>query len=481
MAIFGVVTLAIVLLIGFMRAPQDWNGKRPILSSYVVVLIGVAVYILLPSILILVAGTFTWADDYYSEENFARAIWLCVLALVVFLYANSISRRFSIRKQSRSPHRPLVAESSQNDRTGRSADVLLIFLLVCGLLLKLVLIVSTGGIEHSITRFSGYAREFSGVETLDAGEILLRTISGIADGAATWGVLRALRDRHRERTWFLILLLTLALSYVTIGKRLVLLLPLVCVVIGVHVYRRQLTTRLLPVVLAVSVAIGFVTLNARVFLPASIVGYNINLDNVAYAQGSALQFYLYSLEFSSVEMISVAMLSRQDIVNMFDGPWNAFITTNLEPFLYSVPRLMWPGKPDAFYDLSYGVSAALGATPFEDPTVGYASTIIGTSYLLGGVIGVIVTMLLLGVLTGQVDRELMRMGWPVSTLIVYALILVIVFHLFRQGTLGWTFIVSITQSYGAIGALLLLSYVSRDGGSAQVPPAFDPVAKQCKP
>lgn len=464
MALLGVITLSIVLAVGFIHAPRDWKGTRPIVSSYVVVLIGISLYILAPSILILTSGGYTWAVDYYSEETFARTIWLSVLALVAFLYGNALSRR---RSTPRSNDFPVHSAGADTQPTRRSADVVLIALLALGLACKIVLIINTGGIADSVTRMSTYAREFSGVGLLDPGAILLRTISGIADGAATWGVLRALRERHRVKTWLLILLVTLSLSYVTTGKRLVLLLPIICVLVGVHVYRRPLTTRLVPIVLALAVGIGFATLMARVFLPASVQGYNINLNNVAYADGSVVQFYLYSLEFATTEMISVAILSRQDIIDMFGGTWDAMFTTNFEPFLYSVPRALWPGKPTELYDLSYGISAALGATPFEDPTVGYASTLIGTSYLIGGIIGVIAAMFAVGLLTARIDLLLARQHWTDMSTILYAIGLVVVFHLFRQGTLGWTFIVSIVQQYGAITALLVLAMISKPIRSVQ--------------
>lgn len=466
MAVLGLVALSIVLAIGFIHAPRDWKGTRPILSSYVVVLIAISLYILVPSILIFPSGTYIWAVDYYSEETFAHTIWLSVLALVAFLYGNALFRQ---RRPLGSDDLDVQSTEGDTQSTRRSSDVLLLGLLGLGLALKIVLIINTGGIADSLTRMSGYAREFSGVDLLDPSAILLRTISGIADGAAAWGVLRALRDRHREKTWLFILLVTLVLSYVTTGKRLILLLPIICVLVGVHVYRRSLTTRLLPIVLALAIGVGFVTLMARVFLPASVLGYSVNLNNVAYAEGSVLQFYLYSLEFASVEMISVAMLARQDIIDMFGGTWDAIFMTNIEPFLYSIPRALWPGKPAQVYDLSYGISAALGATPFEDPTVGYASTLIGTSYLVGGLLGVMGAMFAFGFLTARIDRRLAHRNWTDMSIVFYALGLVVVFHLFRQGTLGWTFIVAVVQQYGAIAALLILAMSSRPIRDAQRP------------
>jgi hypothetical protein len=457
-ALLGLIILSVVLAVGFICAPRDWKGTRPVLSSYVVVLIGISLYILLPSILTFTSGTYTWAADYYSEETFSRTIWLSVLALVAFLYGNALSRK---SRPQRSNDLDEDSAGADTQSTGRSADVLLLALLGFGLALKIVLIINTGGIDDAVTRMSGFGREFSGLDRLGAGAILLLTISGIADGAATWGMLGALRDRHRQKTWLVILVGTLSLSYLTTGKRLIFLLPIICVLVGVHVYRRSLTTRLLPIVFAFAIGVGFVTLMTRIFLPASVQGYVVNLDDVAYADGSVLQFYLYSLEFATAEMITVAMLSRQDIIDMFGGMWDAFFVTNIQPFLYSVPRALWPGKPSEFYDLSYGISAALGDTPFEDPTVGYASTLIGTSYLIGGIVCVIGVMFALGFLTARIDLRLARRDWTDMSIILYALALVVVFHLFRQGTLGWTFIVSVVQQYGAIAALLVLGMSTR--------------------
>lgn len=457
MPLVALTVLLIILMIGFAQAPQDAHGRRPITSSYVVVLISVSIYILLPTILIIVSGGYTWAINYYSDSMFAGAIWLSNLGLAVFIYGNVLSRRRYSRQFSVPQERNAPSSHAENRYV---ENIILFSLLGIGIALKLYLIAKTGGVEQSVTRLSGYARQFSGLESLDARSIQVRTISGVADGAATWGVLRALRDHKLTKTWCFLLLATLALSYITIGKRLSLLLPLVCVLVGVHVYRKSLTTRLLPVVLMLAVAFGFITLTARVFLPASVAGYDINLDSISYAGGSMLRFYLYSLEFSSVEMITVAMQSRSEILGMFGGAWRATTMTNIDSFWYSVPRELWPSKPSAFYDLSYGISAQLGATDFQDPTVGFASTIIGTSYLMGGVICTIVAMLMFGVFTARIDRWLLRHRYNDTSVILFAISLVVTFHLFRQGTLGWTFIVAIVQQYGTIAALLILATFS---------------------
>lgn len=473
MAVVGLLVLAVALTIGFLQSPTDWRRSRPILSTYVVVLVGFALYIVFPSVLIMVSGSYTWAPSYYSESAFAKVIWLSILSLAAFYYGNALGRTKLAKRTTSS-----VSQQSapDNDLQSRTTEILLWMLLTVGIILKIFLIVKTGGLADSVSRLNSYARQFSGIDELDAGSIQLRTLSGVADGAATWGLIRALKLRVNEKLWLAILLGTLSLSYLTIGKRLILLLPIFCVLVAIHVYRRPLTTRLLPIVLAVAMSAGFVTLMIRIFLPASVQGYNINLNNIAYANGSIIQFYLYSLEFSSVEMISVAMASKNEIIDMFGGTWNAFFSTNIESFFYSIPRAVWPGKPPIFYDISHGISAALGATSFDDPTVGYASTVIGTSYLLGGVAAVILSMFFFGVITARLDARLSHSNWSYGSIVIYAISIVATFHLFRQGTLGWTFIVSVVQQYGAIAALLVLSMSAKR--SRETSPSMNELASQ---
>ncbi len=65
---------------------------------------------------------------------------------------------------------------------------------------------------------------------------------------------------------------------------------------------------------------------------------------------------------------------------------------------------------------------------------------------MGGIIFVIVAMFAFGFITGRVDSSLSRSNWTYLSVVIYAITLVTVFHLFRQGTLGWTFIVAIVPS-----------------------------------
>ncbi|UYK39489.1 O-antigen polysaccharide polymerase Wzy [Microbacterium terricola] len=433
------VIIIVVLLLGYSWAPSDSRGTRPLFSAYSTVLLAFAIYIPFPATLILIAGDYTWATGYYSEQLLAATLGVSLIALVAFIVGNVLARG-----------RNRLTETPESRLTAHTSEVLLVLMVLVGVAMKVALVLGGGGVENALIRLSSFASVAANVEEFGADEIGLRTLSGVADGAATWGLVQGLRDRRRVFPWTIVFVAVLAMSYFTIGKRLLLILPLVCVAVAVHNYVRPITVRLLPLAFGLILVAGLSTLFARIFLPAAAAGVAIDLNQIKYADGSALAFYFYSLEFSTVEMISVAIRDATNIASLFGGSASAFITTNLVPFLYSIPRSIWPGKPAVFYDVSYGVSAALGATPFEDPTVGYASTAIGTSYIVGGVLGVIAVMFVFGMVTARVDRSLHVAEWSIARTMFYAVAVVIAFHFFRQGTLAWTFIVSIVQQYGLL-------------------------------
>ena len=450
MQLILVIALIFAVLVGFSQAPRDWRGERPLFSTHSVVLLVFGIYIPFPAVLVLIAGRYTWATSYYSPELFSATLSLCLAAIVSFLFGSALVRS-----------RPASVKAKAQLSSRRVPDAVLIMMLAVGLALKLQLILAGGGLEDTLIRLSSFASSTTGVEELSAGAIGLRTLSGVADGAATWGLVQALKEKRARVRWGVIFTAVLVISYFTIGKRLLLVLPLVCIALAIHVYVRPLTTRLIPLVFTAMLGVGLLTLFARIFLPLATAGVVVNLADVEYAGGSALAFYFYSLEFSTVEMISVAMNDAASIADLFGGPADAFAATNLVPFLYSVPRSIWPNKPEIIYDISYGISATLGATQFQDPTVGYASTIIGTAFVIGGVLGVIGAMAAFGFLSARADTLLRSPTWPVGRIFAYGLLLVLAFHFFRQGTLGWTFIVSIVQQYGFLLSVVIFSLIAR--------------------
>lgn len=459
MAGVGLVVLLALIMVAFLRAPTDWRGCRPVASSYVVVVATILLFIALPAVVIYFRNSYLWAPTYLSDGNFAAAIWLVNFALAAFLYGY-----FFYRAHVKASPTALSEDSALNeDPTSLQSTLpLVIFLIIVGVGIKVFLIVSVGGLSNAVVLLSGFGRSAVGVDPLSplsSSQIMLRVVSGVADGAAAWGLLTAFRQRRAVKIWTVIVVLVLGLTFLTIGKRLILLFPLFLAVLGFHFYRRPLTIKLLPATVIGAVIFGLVTISVRALLPASLLGREVDFNASNYAQGSFLLYYLYSLEFAMIEMITVVMVGRQNIMNMFGSTWDAFWSTNIEPLFYTVPRALWPGKPTIFYDVSYGVSSELGYGTIEDPSGGYAPTLIGTAYFFAGVIGVGVALFLLGLFAARVDRRLGRRNWSGRDIVTYGIALVVVFHLFRQGSIGYALVISFSQQYGAIGAAMLLSYI----------------------
>jgi len=435
---------------------KDWSGQRPLLSALNVVIALYILYVLLPAILVAMNhGEFVWAPGYESEGGFLNTILACILGLGSFIYGNVIQK--SMHQRRSFVARTKVSAARHSPPIDETLDWLLpILLITFGMLIKLYVIWSLGGPSGAIARLSGGARDRLDLYDANAPLIALRTLSGIADAGATWLLINCVRRRKRLLLPLIIFSLVLATSYITIGKRLVLILPIVAVLLAWHSYRRRLTLRAAPWALVLVTIFGIASLFFRIYLPASIAHISINLEHVAYAQGSPLLFYFYSLEFSTVEMITVSMRSAAQINEMFGGRMDAFWTTNIVPFSYGIPRALMPGKPDAFYDLSHAVSSVLIGTNLHDSQVGYASTIIGTSYIIGGLVGIVVMMFLFGWVVGIIDHQAQFKTPSTRRIIWHALQLTLVFQFFRQGTLGWTFIVTIVQQYGFVLALIVL-------------------------
>jgi len=325
---------------------------------------------------------------------------------------------------------------------------------VAGLALKFYVVYAAGGLDQTVQRLSGSVRGNSGLEQLDADAVGLRNLSGIADGAAVWLMLTAMKSKRHRLSASVILIFVMALTYTTMGKRLGLLWPLLAVAVGAHVYVKRMDIRVLPLGLAAFLGLTMGALFFRIFLPAASAGVGIDLNQIAYASGSLLSFYFYSLEFSTVEMMTVAIFGRQDINDLFGGAGAAFWETSIVPFSYIIPRAFWPDKPEALFDLSHAINAITTGTQLQS-TIGFASTLIGTSYITAGIVGTIVVFVGLGIVTARIDVHLIARGWSVGSVLRYSFFLVVIFHVFRQGTIGWVFIIAVVQQLGFIGGIVI--------------------------
>lgn len=450
MSIVLIILLSCVLLFAFIGTPRDASGTRPALSAYTVILTLFAVYAVVPAALIVANGSkYIWAPTFADGPALPATLGVCLAAVLAFLLGHFVFSRRSLQRLSPIPSR-VSAPSAANVYGARAA----VATVAVGLSLKLYFVLSSGGLGQTVQRLSSSVRENSGLEELDTTVLLLRNASGIADGAAVWLLLSALKSKRHRSAAAILLIVVLLLSYTTMGKRLGLLWPLLAVAVGLHVYVRRIGLRALPIGVLAFLALTMGTLMFRIFLPAASAGVGIDLNQIAYSGGSVFAFYFYSLEFSTVEMMTVAIFGRDDINNLFGGTLEAFWETSILPFSYIIPRTIWPDKPEVLLDLSHGISAVSTGTPLQN-IVGFASTLVGTSYISAGVIGTIIAFLLLGFFTASVDRRILDEDWSVVSVLRYSFLLVLAFHLFRQGTMGWVFIIAVVLQLGFLVGMIL--------------------------
>jgi hypothetical protein len=449
--------LSVMLLLALVLGPSDTSGARPLLSGYNFVIALFVVYFAFPGWLYLANDhQYVWAEAYDDSTTVNETLLLVIAALGAFVLGY---RMTDIRRRA-STEQP--KDATMTATTARSMRGAVYVIIAVGLGFKALAIKGSGGIDSSILRLSGYARESLDLVDVQGWVLGMRALGGFADLGATWLLVEAIRTRRGTCSSLLIFCAVIGSSYVVSGKRLTLIVPIAAVVLAISYFRRKITVKSAPLALFAVFVAGMGSLLFRILAPARIGGYNIDLATTHYAHGSLLRFYAYSLEFSTLEMSSVAISAGRSIRDSFGGAEQAFITSNLSPFLYGVPRAVFPWKPTGFYDLSYGVSGVLSGQSYSSTHVGYASTLVGTSQILAGPAGVILAFFAFGVVTRLIDRRLRQEAWTATGVIAYAAILNIVFHFFRQGTLGWTFIVAVVLQYGFLLGLLVLILIERN-------------------
>lgn len=411
--------------------------------AYTIFLGAYALYGLLPAVLILAnQETYTWATGSYSPL-FQETIGYFILGLLGFATSYWIFLSRSVSPDAKRKDRDI-------------SDGVLWVLIGAGIALKAAYVVSVGGLDNSILGLSGYTRETNGIEATSFMN-QVRALSGVADGAACWLLVQRWKQRRSWSVPLVVLLATVALTYVTVGKRLALILPIVAIVIGYHKFVRPLRLSRAPLIAVVAVLVGMGSLLFRILVPQDVAGNDIDVTAGNYSEGSITRFYFYSLEFSTVEMASVSIAKRENILADFDGAANAAIETNANPLLFVIPRAIFPFKPTEFRDLSYGVSGQLTGTSVDDAKVGYAATVVGNGYILGAGVGVLILCGLCGLYCATCDRRILRDVPSVSSAMLSAIAITFAFQLFRQGTLGWTVIVTLVQQSGFVATVALLT------------------------
>jgi hypothetical protein len=447
-AYVSTILLGLLIFLAISFAPSTVRGA-PLVSCYTTILLLLAIYFFLPamSLLVLRDGRYVWVDGY-GIGDIALTSVVCILALVAFVLGYAYAARF------RSPRAVI---SVPMPRVGHEGVVIAWVLIGAGIAAKLYLLFVAGGFEESVIRLSsGIRKSLKMDDEISTIGTAIRYLSSAADAATIWLLLRGMYRKNLNIALVIVFLAVIVLSFMGTGKRLYVVWPIVCAVLGYHFYMRPLKVKNLPVAVIGILLIGFGSLMFRIFLPATFAGANIDLYRVPWAEGSIIKFYLLSLEFGSFEILTFDIYNSDLLIGMFGGLVEAFYITNIEPLSFFVPRAIWPSKPEIMLDLAHANRAAIlggGLTAGG----GINSTLLGTAWTFAGPLGLAVSMGALGAFASLVDRGKSVCGIPSpARIVLYGFWIVVCFQFFRQGTIGWTVIITVYQQIGAIAAFIIL-------------------------
>lgn len=446
------------LFSAFFYAPRSVDGSRDLITSYNVVLVLFVLYVFLPAFISIVLDDFNfiWARNFSGPLNTLSGLCVSFYAAVMFVIFHVFFRG------RRAPKHLPSGNEGQTSSDNRLGIVIALGVLFFGVALKIAVILMIGGFENILLRLSGGVRAAYNFEQLSSGMAFFLNLTFVADAAATWLVVISFMRRRGEFFYSVLLLLTLALTFATTGKRVSIVLPLIVAALAYSKYVRPIRVSALPWVVALILGAGMGSLFFRIFLPASIGNIAIDLRVVQWAQGSTLSFYFRSLEFSGFELITLSIHSADQVVQVLGGYWSALYKANLEPFLYIIPRALWSEKPTQFLDISHGVAAVVFGGGIGRNVFGIAPLFVGVAWITGGLLGVTAAFSGLGWLAAKFDTFILwRRAPSMIQILIYANLLVLIFGIFRQGTLGWIFLLALNTQFGFSIAVLCLDVASR--------------------
>jgi hypothetical protein len=431
--------------------------KKPFVSAYLIVILLFILYFIFPSFLILINnGEYTWATHFGGREKFM--ITQVVVLISLFIFCTTYHLVYSSSKVNRFR---FYGSPSEFIKDSPSATLAAWILVILGSTLKVVTIFLSGGLETVITRLSGGLSNSLGVDSVSGYTVIILYLSGIADIGITWLLVRAIHKKEKIKITFFIFSAIILISFFITGKRLFLILPLISLSLSIHRDWKYIGYKWLYFSVLIILGIGFCSLMFRIYAPSILNGFEIDLEAAHWSDGSILKFYFYSLEFATFEFLSLNLFARETLIDFFGGSFGTFYKTNIEPFLYLVPRLFWSAKPEIFVDISHANSAMISSNRFGES--GIASTILGTSFVIAGPIGLFFALAFLGGVSALVDKHWNR-GYKsksYSGILRHGFLLVFIFHFFRQGSLGWTAIIIVSQHLGMIIGLLIISSLHR--------------------
>jgi len=445
--------IVLTLFTSFRISPKCSLGYMPLISGYNIVLICFGVYVAISAALPIVLNgfKFVWVEGYSTPTDQFSTLLVCWIALLMYV-GFCLALRTANRNRS---NRFVSLDSAIVQPTVAYA------LVAIGISFKVLYIQRLGGISNTLEHASRGISANLDFAKNDALSNYVAMISYVADAATTWLLLNAMKNKRQIVAHGFLTALILGLTYIIAAKRLVLFVPVMAITAGFGIYIRQLSVRQAPALLIASLGFGAATLFLRIYVPAAIAGVSIDLYKVSWASGSLIAFYLFSLELSTFESIALSVHGSHELLQRFGGWWPAFYRVNIEPFYYLVPRIIWPTKPVQLVDISHAVASVIYHSRMDETTVGIATTLIGTSWIFGGVVGLVVGMFLLAALTSRVDVFLNKMHYATpSRIVFFSLSCSLLFHFFRQGTVGWAFLIFFQSETVFLLTTFLLLYVS---------------------
>jgi len=453
----GLALLFATIIGAFGLAPTCSLGYRPMVSGYTITLVTMLIYIAFSAAIPIVFNDmqFVNALAYSSEEEIFGTLCVSWAAVVLFVLSYLyFTRDRPINMRPASLYRPSQA----------NFHILAYVMLAIGLVMKALFVQRSGGLQTLLlSRSGGLAQSLGLTDEVDRGSIYLNEMSFIADAAACWLLLTALRVRKSTFVHILIFAVTIGFSFLLTPKRLVLLAPILAILIGFGIYVWPLRLRYAPYFVAAAMGFSLITLLTRIFLPAYLAGVNVldfaNFDRVRY-----FVVHLMGMDMGFFEGTAVAVYGTNDVIAKFGSWGGAFYFPNVEPFFYIVPRFIWPLKPDHFVDVAVAVGTVMYGGTLEKANWGYGVGLVGTSWLYGGFAGLVVGMGILGWASAVCDRFMAKMHYASpERILIFAVACTTLFHLYRQGTIGWVFLNFVQTQAPFFVAVLVLLYVSSRG------------------
>lgn len=267
----------------------------------------------------------------------------------------------------------------------------------------------------------------------------------------------AKRRVGRRKQLFLLIAfaaVVVTLNYLLAPKRTAVIPLFLLPAIWFHYTVRRIRTAEIFIYGSISLTLVGLLLLLRIAMPLLAQGLQPG-DYLGETVLDVFSFYLDSPEWATFEMAVASFLHRDELLRAADGSLFGFLKYSFSTLIVLIPRAVWPTKP-SYEDLSHIYFQVLWGS---SDAVGMAPTIWGASILLFNFSGLIVTMLILGWLSGVAYRSLSPSSQNPRGALLYGVLFWMLFQVLRFGTLGFVFLYFIQSML--IGFLCILILFKR--------------------